>query len=152
MPHMQEKMASRRLCTGIGGPRHHYRPSGSMRAAAVATEDLVCCTQKKTKPWCSVCVDDSAILAGFAACSSCCLLHALSGCTRYLRTRTLPALRAVTTVQPFDRSALVQAILKADPDLRAHSDHLMYRWQQYTHVKQMITEAEGSLKNFALVR
>lgn len=46
----------------------------------------------------------------------------------------------------------MQAILKADPQLNDYKDHLMYRWQQYTHVKQMITEAEGSLTKFAEVR
>ncbi|KAJ9510013.1 hypothetical protein QJQ45_011653 [Haematococcus lacustris] len=44
---------------------------------------------------------------------------------------------------------LPKGIYKVDPDLKAHSEHLNYRWQQYTKTKDAIVQAEGSLAAFA---
>jgi hypothetical protein len=44
-----------------------------------------------------------------------------------------------------------QGVVKSDPILSRHTDHLQYRWQQYTKTKEAIEKAEGSLTNFALV-
>lgn len=40
-------------------------------------------------------------------------------------------------------------ILKRDPLLEQHRDHLLYRWSQYQRIKSAIEDAEGSLLNFA---
>jgi hypothetical protein len=39
-----------------------------------------------------------------------------------------------------------------DPKLREHADHLNYRYDRYTSLKDAITGAEGSLENFSKVR
>ncbi|GAX82082.1 hypothetical protein CEUSTIGMA_g9510.t1 [Chlamydomonas eustigma] len=41
-------------------------------------------------------------------------------------------------------------VVKTDPILSQHTDHLKYRWQQYTKTKEAIESAEGSLTEFAL--
>ncbi|KAL6754518.1 starch branching enzyme [Haematococcus lacustris] len=51
-----------------------------------------------------------------------------------------------STPRPGDRHL---GIYKVDPDLKAHSEHLNYRWQQYTKTKDAIVQAEGSLAAFA---
>jgi len=41
-------------------------------------------------------------------------------------------------------------ILKHDPVLAAHEEHLKYRWDQYLRTKESITSNEGGLASFAL--
>ena len=41
-------------------------------------------------------------------------------------------------------------ILRVDPDLVAHEEHLRYRFSQYTATRAAIERAEGGLAQFAL--
>ena len=45
-----------------------------------------------------------------------------------------------------------QDVVRLDPDLAPHADHLKYRWRRFLETKAAIEAAEGSLANFALVR
>ncbi len=45
----------------------------------------------------------------------------------------------------------VQDISAWDEDLLAHEEHLKYRYAQFTQTKAALTEAEGSLADFAKV-
>ena len=60
----------------------------------------------------------------------------------------LPEVRHFPTSCPYP----TQDVVRLDPDLAPHADHLKYRWRRFLETKAAIEAAEGSLANFALVR
>jgi hypothetical protein len=46
----------------------------------------------------------------------------------------------------------LQDVIKSDPSLAGHADHLRYRWNTYSALKKAIEQNEGGLAKFAQVR
>lgn len=71
------------------------------------------------------------------------------------RTARLATTTTATTTTPLNPSSPPQrfkkkkALYAVDPDLRAHRDHLDYRWRRYVEARDEIVRAEGSLEAFA---
>jgi len=89
-------------------------------------------------------------------------LPSIGGLAKALPRRTLPVpARDANGSQPAKPSVHAKAtatevktktelqIVKVDPAMKDHQDHINYRWEQYKETKQAIVKAEGGLAQFA---